>query len=75
MKITNMDIIAQLKKTSLSKSIKSNDMLNNIVYNSFHDADTDEQEIAIAAIAYKYNLSCLDELLGVLEVRGAKLPF
>jgi len=75
MERTTMDIITQLKKTSLSKAIKTNEILNNIVYNSFHDATTDNQEIAIATIAYKYNLSCLDELLGILEVRGAKLPF
>ena len=69
------NIIEQLRSTSLSKDSKSNQTLNNIVYKAFHDAQTDEQEIAIAAIAYKYDLGCLDELIGVLEVQGSKLPF
>ena len=69
------NIIQQLERTSLSKSDKTNEMLNNIVYNAFHNADTSEQEKSIAAIAYKFNLGCLDELIGVLEVRGSKLPF
>jgi len=69
------NIINQLKSTSLSKDSKSNQTLNNIVYNAFHNAKTDQEEIAIAAIAYKYDLGCLDELIGVLEVQGSKLPF
>jgi len=69
------DIINQLKGTVLSKTIKTNEMLNNIVYSAFHSAETDEDEKSIAAIAYKFNLGCLDELIGVLEVRGSKLPF
>jgi len=69
------DIINQLKGTRLSKTIKTNEMLNNIVYSAFNSAETDEDEKSIAAIAYKFNLGCLDELIGVLEVRGSKLPF
>jgi hypothetical protein len=69
------NIIQQLESTSVSKSDKTNEMLNNIVYNAFHDAQTDEQEIAIASIAYKYDLGCLDELIGVLEGQRSKLPF
>ena len=69
------NIITQLQSTVLSKADSTNEMLNNIVYSAFHLAETDEQEKTIAAIAYKFNLGCLDELIGVLEVRGSKLPF
>ena len=63
------NIIQQLERTSLSKSDKTNEMLNNIVYNAFHNAQTDEQEIAIASIAYKYDLGCLDLGISCLDLR------
>lgn len=68
-------LVEQLSSTNLSKDSNTKDVFNNIVYNAFHNCTTNYEETILVTLAYKYNLNCYEEILGIIETEKDKLPF
>lgn len=64
-------LLNTLEKTSLTGD---NSLFNNIIRKAFDNAKTKEEAEIVAALAHKYQLPCLDNILNDLD-SISDLPF
>lgn len=69
------NIIQQLSKTDLLKDTKTQEILNRILYKSYHESKDEEEIKTIGAIALKYGLECADEIIDTIKFEGFPMPF
>lgn len=73
--MNKIDILKAFSRTKFSKDNFSKDIFNRIISNAFENSQSDEEDKVIGAIALKYDLPCLDEILHIVEDNGFTLPF
>lgn len=75
MAIKDRNLIEQFSNVELLEDINTKKVFSRILLKAFDNADTDEDEKFIGALALKYNLECADEILDKIEIEGFKMPW
>lgn len=75
MALIDKQITQKLANTRLTKNPQTIKIMDRMVLKAWNEANNEDEEQTIGAIALHFNLPCADEIIEHININGFSLPF